>query len=586
MTIIKRTDIPYLNEEVLEKYKNVIIVSSEGLFMKMNSLILCALSHALKAAFSEEDDDHTIITEFSLEELKQVKEFCMRGTCDARSKSILETFGLLKKSEIKLSDNLFNETKIEPLNSTSSNSRTLMKTEENSMINSEISIKNEFIDIKEEPIDDRIEFDPILEYSSDESLPLKMKNKKKKKITKKLEYDGVWEPGRPSKIKAKKGYKKTRQVCDVCQKSCNNLPKHMNDHHNEDIDIELSKSRNKRFSYEDLALFQKFELPQRLEEYLKQPQKPTKQMEETVRDMTKPIECPQCHLRFSAKERLKMHLIKHHNEHLQCKYCILAFCLEDSEKFQKHMFFHLKNSALISCIQCGFVGTKSHSKITALKEHLEKRGPLHNDECSQCSKKMPTYEAYQDHVKEEHFNIWKYKCGALDCGAIFITSEESKKHYRSVHTQHKRERKKYIPRSKGGICDQCGITFRNLSTHKSAIHGDPVICKECGRKCPTAYSLKVHIKKVHVKKICPVCGDFVNDLSRHKKTKHSSESDKPHGCQTCGKRFWEQRTLEEHYNVHTGAKPFKCKFCSTGFGSYGTMLMHQKGHLGIKRKSK
>ena len=75
MTIIKRTDIPYLNEEVLEKYKNVIIVSSEGLFMKMNSLILCALSHALKAAFNEDDDDHTIITEFSLEELKQVKGF-------------------------------------------------------------------------------------------------------------------------------------------------------------------------------------------------------------------------------------------------------------------------------------------------------------------------------------------------------------------------------------------------------------------------------------------------------------------------------------------------------------------------------
>ena len=72
----------------------------------------------------------------------------------------------------------------------------------------------------------------------------------------------------------------------------------MNDHHNEDIDIELSKSRNKRFSDEDLALFQKFELPQRLEEYLKQPQKPTKQMEETVRDMTKPMECTQCHLRF------------------------------------------------------------------------------------------------------------------------------------------------------------------------------------------------------------------------------------------------------------------------------------------------
>ena len=97
MTIIKCTEIPYLNEEVLEKYKNVIIVSSEGLIMKMNSLILCALSHVLKMAFYEDDDDHIIITEFSLEELKQVKEFCIRGSCKAMSESILEAFGLLKK---------------------------------------------------------------------------------------------------------------------------------------------------------------------------------------------------------------------------------------------------------------------------------------------------------------------------------------------------------------------------------------------------------------------------------------------------------------------------------------------------------
>ena len=127
MTLIKCANIPYLNEEILEKYKNVIIVSSEGLFMKMNSLILCALSQALKMAFHEDDDDHTIITEFSLEELKQVKEFCMSGTCNAMSESILEAFGLLKKSEIKLSDNPFNEIKKEPLSPRLPNSKTVMK---------------------------------------------------------------------------------------------------------------------------------------------------------------------------------------------------------------------------------------------------------------------------------------------------------------------------------------------------------------------------------------------------------------------------------------------------------------------------
>ena len=104
-----------------------LLSSTEGSQIKMNSLMLCALSHTLKIAFDEDDEDHTIITEFSLEELKQVKEFCMSGTCNAMSESILEAFGLLKKSEIKLSDNPFNEIKTEPLSPRLPNSKTVMK---------------------------------------------------------------------------------------------------------------------------------------------------------------------------------------------------------------------------------------------------------------------------------------------------------------------------------------------------------------------------------------------------------------------------------------------------------------------------
>ena len=193
----------------------------------------------------------------------------------------------------------------------------------------------------------------------------------------------------------------------------------------------------------------------------------------------------------------------------------------------------------------------------------------------------------QDHVKEEHYNIWKYKCGVLDCGVIFNTEEESKKHFRSDHTQHNRGRKKSIPKPQAGtVCDQCGITFKNISAHMMTNHGDPVICTQCNRKCPTAYNLKLHIKKVHVKVQCPKCGDMVSDLYRHNRNKHTSESERPFGCETCGKRFLDKCKLEEHYNVHTGAKPFKCKYCPMGFGSYGTMRMHEKGHLGIKRKPK
>ena len=144
MTIIRRQEVPYLNKEVLELYNNVTIVSTEGVFIKMNVLILCATSQSLKNGFHEEDDEHTIITEFSLEELKQVKDFCLRGSCDVIAESILKAFGLLKKTRINCDSDENVEEKADKLEFQSA-----MDILENSLVN-----KDESIDIKHEPLED------------------------------------------------------------------------------------------------------------------------------------------------------------------------------------------------------------------------------------------------------------------------------------------------------------------------------------------------------------------------------------------------------------------------------------------------
>ena len=151
MTIIKTANIPYLNEDVIEKYKNVIIISTEGMMIKMNSLILCAMSQSLKLALLEFDDfdgDHTIITEFSLAELKQVKDYCTKGTCEAMSELIMNSFGLLTPLSIENNIQKFkSETK--SVNASHDN---------NSMITSEKSVKipilKETIPLKDEIYDD------------------------------------------------------------------------------------------------------------------------------------------------------------------------------------------------------------------------------------------------------------------------------------------------------------------------------------------------------------------------------------------------------------------------------------------------
>ena len=108
MTIIKiaEKEIPYLKEDILEKYKNAIVVSAEGMMIKMNSLMLCAISQSIKMALSEDYDDYTIITEFSLDELKQLKAYYTGGVCEKISESMIKSFGL---KEIENRNNALNQ---------------------------------------------------------------------------------------------------------------------------------------------------------------------------------------------------------------------------------------------------------------------------------------------------------------------------------------------------------------------------------------------------------------------------------------------------------------------------------------------
>ena len=114
MTVIKSAEIPYLNEEVLEQYTNVAVVSIEGLIVRMNPLLICAMSPSLRKAMNENDDDLTIVTEFTFEELKQVKYFCMTGTCDSAHSNIIHAFGLRNPKQVLVKNEVI-EVKIEPV---------------------------------------------------------------------------------------------------------------------------------------------------------------------------------------------------------------------------------------------------------------------------------------------------------------------------------------------------------------------------------------------------------------------------------------------------------------------------------------
>ena len=466
--------------------------------------------------------------------------------------------------------------------------------------------------------------------------------KRKKKIDK--EDDKDWKPETISKeksIKRKESFNKIQTVhedqkdykCESCGKSYTGihadktLRKHiLRIHERRERGIKLGKNR-KTVSQKDFESYQTFELTKPLDAYrgqarqnLKGLPKNGKLWDKMMNDPRKTHQCGKCKKKFLKDYQLKHHIIMDHNEHYLCEFCDAAFYIHEAKEFKQHLFLHscgkmkskqskVARIPIIICVQCG-----KKTSGAGLKQHLKTQGPLHNDECAQCSRKINSFEEYQDHVKDQHYGIWKYKCG--HCGEMFHTEQDCQKHI-YISCYQKEVQKDYK-------CDSCNKLFseeRYLKRHITKVHNEtkeiskkPEICHLCGA---SAISLQAHMKynhstdqelkcsycdktflnrrklnyheQIHIQQPCPICGKMVKKpkVLYHMRQNHTSNEDKPFKCDVCGKGFISKFHRDEHVNIHTGAKPFKCKYCSTAaYASYGTLRMHERSHLGIKRKPK
>ena len=86
-------------------------------------------------------------------------------------------------------------------------------------------------------------------------------------------------------------------------------------------------------------------------------------------------------------------------------------------------------------------------------------------------------QAYQEHVRDQHYGIWSYKCGF--CEESFQTQLACKKHAKKAH----RTRKKYTGRPKK-------VVVKNP---------ERCICDECGNSYRDKYALKSHIGKLYLR---------------------------------------------------------------------------------------
>lgn len=166
-----------------------------------------------------------------------------------------------------------------------------------------------------------------------------------------------------------------------------------------------------------------------------------------------------------------------------------------------------------------------------------------------------------------------YSC--MFCEHIFNKKGSLKEHERTVHTEI--------------TCSQCEPKkiFSNIRYYKKhqQVHKDKTfMCKECGRLCPTAGSLKIH-EMIHTGEkpfSCNTCGESfrrIEYLNRHKKM-HSDE--RPFTCNICGHSFKVKTGLTRHLRLHLDEWPFPCDICDKAFKSGSKLRIHKRRHTGDK----